>query len=162
MFHLFLQTMDKMKFSQKCNYALRVMLDLSTFYHYRRAHISDLAERRDIPPKFLGQILLLLKKKGLVKSKKGPSGGYTLKRPPSEIMVGEVIRVVEKSFFSEDPDSADTQKESRDYSKHGFYGLLRGIDEAVHSVIDHISFEDIRKREAERYAQDTAGNTFVI
>ena len=151
-----------MKFSQKCNYALRVMLDLSTFYHYRRAHISDLAERGDIPPKFLGQILLLLKKNGLVESKKGPDGGYTLKRQPSGIMVGEVIRIMEKSFFPEKDTDRNMWEKNVHYGPSGLYSLLREIDEAVSSVIDHISFEDIRQREAEYHARDAAGYTYMI
>lgn len=153
--------MGKMKFSQKCNYALRVMLDLSTFYHYRRAHISDLAERGDIPPKFLGQILLLLKKNGLVESKKGPDGGYTLKRPPSEITVGEVIQIMEKSFHPEKP-GQNTPEKGGNYGRNGFYGLFREIDEAICSVIDRISFEDIRKKEAEYHERNTAGYTYII
>jgi len=137
------------------------MLDLSTFYHYRRAHIIDLAERRDIPAKFLGQILLQLKKNDLVESKKGPDGGYTLKRPPSEITVGEVIRIMERTFYPEKPGQNGLEK-GGNHGRNGFYGLFSEIDEAICAVIDHISFEDIRKKEAEHHERNATGYTYTI
>lgn len=151
-----------MKFSKKCDYALTVMLDLSNFYNNRRVHISDLSKRREIPPKFLGQILLLLKKEGLLKSKKGPNGGYSLIRPPKEIMVGDVIRVVEKSFFIDHPGTENAHGENGNLAGNGFFGLYPEIKAAVCLVIDNISFEDIRKREAESHEHDVSGYSYII
>jgi len=57
--------------------------------------ISELAERQRMPKKFLEAILLELKRAGLLHSKKGKGGGYVLGRKPTEITVGQVIRVLE-------------------------------------------------------------------
>src|SRR5687767_6670061 len=57
--------------------------------------VSELAERDAIPKKFLEAILLDLKRHGLVQSRKGRGGGYFLRRGPTEITFGDVIRVLE-------------------------------------------------------------------
>lgn len=57
--------------------------------------VSELADQDRIPKKFLESILLDLKHRGLVHSRKGPHGGYQLGRPPDRISVGEVIRVLD-------------------------------------------------------------------
>jgi Rrf2 family protein len=57
--------------------------------------IAELSERERIPKKFLESILLDLKHRGLVQSRKGPGGGYQLIRPPDRVSVGEVIRALD-------------------------------------------------------------------
>ena len=57
--------------------------------------ISEVASREAIPKKFLEAILLELKRHGLVQSQKGKGGGYFLRRKPSEITFGQVIRLLE-------------------------------------------------------------------
>jgi Rrf2 family protein len=54
--------------------------------------IQDIAERQNIPVKFLQQILVALKVAGFLQSRKGPGGGYVLAKPPEEIILGDVIR----------------------------------------------------------------------
>ena len=57
--------------------------------------IADMAEREQLPKKFLEAILLELKRHGLLGSKKGKGGGYFLGRDPSEITLGQVIRILD-------------------------------------------------------------------
>ncbi len=57
--------------------------------------IHELCSQENIPIKFLEQILLALRHAGLLTSKRGVGGGYTLRRNPSEISVGEVIRILD-------------------------------------------------------------------
>src|SRR5262249_49126599 len=57
--------------------------------------IGDLAEQEAIPKKFLGNILVALKHRGLVHSRKGPHGGYQLSRPPDLISVGDIVRTLD-------------------------------------------------------------------
>jgi Rrf2 family protein len=57
--------------------------------------IRKIAERHDVPPRFLVQILLQLKSAGLVGSTRGAAGGYHLIRPPDQVSLGEVMQVVE-------------------------------------------------------------------
>lgn len=84
-----------MKLSNKGRYALRALFDIAFFNDGRPTQVKDIAERQGIPPRFLEQIFQDLKRAGLVGSKRGPQGGYSLLRPPLEITLGDVLRVTE-------------------------------------------------------------------
>ena len=81
--------------SQKAKYALRALLVLAEEGDDKPVLIADIAERHNLPRKFLEQILLDLKHHGLVQSRRGRSGGYHLLRPASEISFGEVVRIMD-------------------------------------------------------------------
>ncbi len=84
-----------MRISAKADYAVRASLELGS----RPAGIptkgTDLASAQEIPLQFLEQILLELKRGGLVRSRRGANGGYWLTRDPAEVTVADVIRAVE-------------------------------------------------------------------
>jgi Rrf2 family protein len=80
--------------TKKSKYGLKAMLLLAREHERGPILISELAERERIPKKFLELILLDLKHRGLIHSRKGPGGGYQLARGPHEISVGEVIRIL--------------------------------------------------------------------
>jgi Rrf2 family protein len=87
-----------MKISAKTEYACVAMLELaSRFGSGEPVRIRKIAERHDVPPRFLVQILLQLKGAGLVASTRGAAGGYHLIRPPEQLSLGEVMQVIEGS-----------------------------------------------------------------
>jgi Rrf2 family protein len=81
--------------SRKSKYGLKALLALAEDRTRGPVLISELAGREAIPKKFLEAILLELKRHGVVESRKGKGGGYFLRRPPSQVTFGEVIRVLE-------------------------------------------------------------------
>lgn len=81
--------------SQKSKYALKALLLLAEERPGEPVLIADLAEEGAIPKKFLEQILLALKKRGILLSRKGRGGGYALGRPPEAVSLGEVIRLLD-------------------------------------------------------------------
>jgi len=81
--------------SQKAKYALRALAALARAEAKRPMLIAEIAEQQKIPKKFLEQILLDLKHRGLVMSKRGKEGGYLLLKPPHEITFGEVLRMID-------------------------------------------------------------------
>ncbi|SDF06748.1 RrF2 family transcriptional regulator [Rhodospira trueperi] len=81
--------------SQKAKYALRALLVLAEAGVGQSVPISDIADGQRIPRKFLEQILLDLKHRGLVSSRRGKNGGYALLRSPDLITVGEVLRLID-------------------------------------------------------------------
>jgi Rrf2 family protein len=83
-----------MRVSAKADYAARAAVELSTATD-KPMKADRIAEAQDIPAKFLETILLELKHAGIVRSQRGPDGGYTLARPPEEISVADVIRAVD-------------------------------------------------------------------
>src|SRR5436190_758177 len=81
--------------SRKTKYGLHAVFYLAKHYSEGSALISNIAKSEKISQKFLEAILLELKNHGILNSKKGKGGCYSLARPPQEIMMGEVVRVLE-------------------------------------------------------------------
>jgi Rrf2 family protein len=81
--------------SAKSDYAVRAMLELSAEGGTRQVTGEALANAQQIPVKFLENILVDLRRAGLVASQRGAEGGYRLARPASRITVADVIRAVD-------------------------------------------------------------------
>jgi len=81
--------------SQKARYALRALAALAELEPGAQAQIAEIADEARVPRKFLEQILLDLKKRGLVHSTRGKLGGYMLGKPAIEIELAEVIRTID-------------------------------------------------------------------
>ncbi|MEA3212265.1 MAG: hypothetical protein QOE70_5322 [Chthoniobacter sp.] len=82
-----------MRISKKAEYALRALVAVAR--EPRSWSIQELSAQENIPVKFLEQILLTLRHAGLLASKRGVGGGYTLLRAANEITLGEVLRVLD-------------------------------------------------------------------
>ncbi|HEX4294369.1 MAG TPA: Rrf2 family transcriptional regulator [Rhizomicrobium sp.] len=78
--------------SQKARYALHALIVLAEHGGREPMMIADIAEEAGVPRKFLEQILLGLKKRGIVQSMRGRAGGYRLGRPAKEISFADIIR----------------------------------------------------------------------
>lgn len=81
--------------SQKAKYAFQALLALADARDGEPLVISEIAERHNIPKKFLEQILLDLKHRAIVVSRRGKAGGYALLKSPDEITFGEVLRIID-------------------------------------------------------------------
>jgi Rrf2 family protein len=87
-----------MKISAKTEYACIAMMELAAHYGSGEpVRIRRIAERHDVPPRFLVQILLQLKGAGLVASIRGAAGGYQLVKMPQDISLGQIMEVIEGS-----------------------------------------------------------------
>jgi Rrf2 family protein len=84
-----------LKISQKGLYALEAIMTLGHRYGTGTVKIRDIAIENDLPEKFLELILLEMKNARIVESVRGAKGGYQLRRPPSEIHLSEIIRLVD-------------------------------------------------------------------
>jgi Rrf2 family protein len=84
-----------MKLSTQSRYGVRAIFDIAYNSTHSPAQIKDICRRQKIPPRYLEQIFQKLKKNGFLESKRGPKGGYMLKKSPEKITVGEVIRSLE-------------------------------------------------------------------
>ncbi len=86
-----------MRLSSKGQYAVRAIIDLSYYSGNNRLPVSlkEIANRESISIHYLEQIFFTLKKSAIVRSVRGPNGGYLLNRKPSEILIGDIIKAVE-------------------------------------------------------------------
>ncbi len=89
-----------MRLSRKSEYALLALVDLAHCFRKERAKIMQVSERNGIPKKYLEQIFLQLKGAGFVKSIRGANGGYELAKPPEDITLAEVIRLIDGPIAS--------------------------------------------------------------
>ena len=81
--------------SQKARYALHALIVLAEHGEGEPLMIATIAEQARVPRKFLEQILLDLKRRGIVRSLRGRSGGYLIGRAPGDITFAEVIRTID-------------------------------------------------------------------
>jgi len=81
--------------AQKTRYALRSLLYLVEQGAGAPVQLANIASTQRVPPKYLELIMLDLKKAGMVRSTRGPKGGYGLARAPADISFGEVVRAME-------------------------------------------------------------------
>ena len=137
-----------MKISTRGRYALRMMLDLA-LHNDEYSSIKMIAERQDISGKYLEQIITVLSRAGFVKSIRGPQGGYKLARPAGEYTVGMILRLIEGSLVP----VACMEDEPNQCPRCEVCATLdvwKQIDEAVSSVIDNITLEDLVKRQQQK------------
>jgi Rrf2 family protein len=135
-----------MKVTAKGEYATQAVLYLALQYPGVLT-IHDIAQRHHIPLKYLEQILLELKRGGVLESKRGVNGGYTLARAPEEISVGEVLRIVDGAFA----ESSCLHNEAMggvcvEGQSCGLKQTWRDVQGAVEKILFATTFEDVRKR----------------
>ena len=84
-----------MKLSSRSRYGFRAILELAVDYGKGPLQIKTIAKREDISNKYLEQLIAMLKASGLVRSIRGPRGGYELTRPPNEVKLSDVFKTLE-------------------------------------------------------------------
>src|SRR3979411_1193886 len=87
-----------MRLSQRADYAAHAMVEIARWYGERPVHATEIAQRQGIPEPYLEQLLLALRRAALVRSYRGPGGGYTLTRPPGAISLADIVAALEGPF----------------------------------------------------------------
>lgn len=136
-----------MPVTAKVQYALRAMVSLG-MHSDRLLKIHEIAEEEDIPPKFLEQILLQLKRAGWVTSKQGAGGGYTLKVSPSEVRLGEVVRNFDGPLapISCVSKTAYQKCTCPDENRCGLRSVWSEVRDSIASVLDNTTLEEVCER----------------
>jgi Rrf2 family transcriptional regulator, cysteine metabolism repressor len=135
-----------MRVTAKGEYATQAVLYLALRYPGVLT-IHEIAQRHHIPLKYLEQILLELKRGGILESRRGVNGGYTLARAPEKISVGEVLRIVDGAFA----ESSCIHNEMLggvcvEGPSCGLKQTWRDVQGAVEKILFATSFEEVRKR----------------
>jgi Rrf2 family transcriptional regulator, cysteine metabolism repressor len=84
-----------MRISTKGEYGIRAVLELAHRHGEGYVQSADIARARDIPENYLYQLLITLRKAGLIRSRRGPKGGHMLARPPEHVNMAEVVICLE-------------------------------------------------------------------
>ena len=135
-----------MKLSTKGKYGVRAVFEIARHYGNGPISIKEIAERQGISFSYLEQILHKLGKAGLIDSVRGPAGGYLLARQPSELTIGDIVRVLEGpialSHCLEPGESADCYQADDCVARMVWAKVGAKIEEAL----DSISFDDLLQR----------------
>src|SRR5215470_5620487 len=135
-----------MKVSQKGLYALQALMMLSRRHSQGAIRIRDIAYEENLPEKFLELILLELKNARIVESARGAKGGYQLRRPPSEIRLSEIIRLVDGPLapFGD----ADQLRDliDRDADHRALYQVFLDVRDAAAKILDNTTLADLIHR----------------
>ncbi|MBI4474536.1 MAG: Rrf2 family transcriptional regulator [Acidobacteria bacterium] len=137
-----------MKISARDEYACSAVLELALNYDSDApVRVQDIAERQGIPMKFLFQIMQILKRVDVVRSKRGTEGGYVLARHPGQITVGDVIRsmsgpLVQLSCL----DSGNFSDNCDKLTACQFKPIWAEVDRAIAGVLNNITFEELARR----------------
>ena len=81
--------------SSKGKYGLVALMDICLYSRSEAVTLKSVSKRQDISERYLEQIFSILKKGGIINSKKGAQGGYFLARKPKDITVGEILNILE-------------------------------------------------------------------
>ena len=130
-----------MTFSTKWRYALRMMLEFA-LHPNECTKINQVAQRQEISDKYLEQIVTILSRAGLVKSRRGAKGGYFLTKDPSEYTVGMILRLAEGSLV---PVACMEDEVNHCHRADICASLMvwKKLDDAISGVIDNITLADL-------------------
>lgn len=134
-----------MKVSAKTEYACIAMLELaSCFGSGEPVRIRKIAQRHDVPPRFLVQILLQLKGAGLVASTRGAAGGYHLVHPPETVSLGDVMAVIEGASDGDSKPATNASPDSP--AVKALNAAWQEVAEAERKLLAGISFAELLER----------------
>jgi Rrf2 family protein len=135
-----------MKISHRGLYALQAVLHLAEAHDRGLVKIHEIAAAEDIPEKFLEGILVTLKNARVVTSQRGREGGYRLRRPPGEIMVGELVRIMDGPLAPLG-DAMELAERVRTEPRHaGLFDVFLDVRNAAAAILDHTSLADVLDR----------------
>lgn len=140
--------------SKKTIYAFKALIHLAGTPAGQPVLIADLARVENIPKKFLEFILLSLRKGGLLQSRIGKGGGYTLALPASKITIGSIVRILEGDIAPVQCLSTTNYarcEECQDEATCGIRLTMSDVNVALSNVMDGLTLADmIERSEAER------------
>jgi Rrf2 family protein len=141
-----------MRLSKRGEYGLRAMIALADQIDpdqpYPLMQIKDISKQANIPQKYLEQILLALKNAGLLQSKMGFGGGYYLAKPPAEINLGMIVRVLDGplapircvSQMAYEPCDCPDEKTC------GLRMVMGDVRNAIAGILDGTTLADVSQR----------------
>jgi len=137
-----------LRLSTKTRYGVRAVFDIAFHEAGGPTQAKDIARREDIPLRYLEQIFQDLRRAGIVESKRGPRGGYYLRKSPAQIRLGDIVRALQgplEEMFALDEEE-DGGKGKPVTTKDVTVSLWRELADQVAAWFDGVSLQDLVKR----------------
>jgi len=135
--------------SKKSKYAIKALLALAEHEGEEPFRIADVAAQENIPLKFLEAILLTLRNQGLLHSRKGKGGGYSLARDPKTIYLGQIVRMFDGPLAPVPCASQTAYRRCTDCQDEVTCGVrlaMKDVRDATARILDHTSIASLRRR----------------
>ncbi len=142
-----------MKISAKGRYALRMMLDIAINNTGDWISLKDISRRQGISVKYLEQIVTALTRAGLLRSSRGPMGGYMLVKNPAQYTVGSILRVVEGDLVP----VACMEDAENQCPRKGFCPTLpfwEGLSRVINDYLESKTLQDLVDEQAQNLGWD--------
>ena len=135
-----------MRISHRGLYALKALTHLAALEGGLLAKSHEIAEAEEIPEKFLEGILVTLKNSRLIVSERGREGGYRLRKPPQEVFIGDVVRLIDGPLAPLG-DVVELQHRVKTEERHpGLFDLFLEVRNAAAAIVDRTSLADLVER----------------
>lgn len=137
-----------MKLSKKSRYGLRALIDLAVNSKTNHIALNNIAERNKISLQYLEQIFASLRRAKIVKSVKGPQGGYLLNREPEKITVAEILEALDGTYRVENEGTweEDNYHEISDTIQEM---VIDQVNEKLDEVLQNMTLADLVKHHLE-------------
>jgi Rrf2 family transcriptional regulator, cysteine metabolism repressor len=139
-----------MKISTKGEYGIRALLELSRRYGEGYIQSADIAAARGVPENYLYQLLITLRKAGIIRSRRGPQGGHMLARPPSAINVAEAIVALEGPLAPLPCVQEEVEHDCPYHEECAMRDVWDRVTDATREILQSTTFEYLVERELER------------
>jgi Rrf2 family protein len=135
-----------MRVSRRGLYALQALIHLAEAYEGGLVAARAIAEKEGIPEKFLEGILLALKNARVISSERGREGGYRLRKPPEEVFIGDVVRMIDGPL-APFGDVVELQHRVKTETRHpGLFDLFLEVRNAASAIVDRTCLADLVER----------------
>ncbi len=137
-----------MRISTRSRYGIRLMINLAANYNKGHAFLKDIAREEEISEKYLSQIVIPLRRAGLLSASRGVHGGYTLLKSPREITAKEVVEVLEGDLvlIECERDRECCNRVTGCASR----GLWEGLSEKITEYLSSVTLDDLLKIKQEK------------
>ena len=145
-----------MKLTSKGRYAVTAMLDLAFHTETGPVTLSEISKRQDISLSYLEQLFTRLRKQQLVRSTRGPGGGYSLNKPADQLTVAEIVAAVDETVDTRRCSGASNCHDGRQCLAHELwddlsqqiFGFLEDI--SLQNLMEEASISDVAARQDKR------------
>ena len=136
-----------MLITQKHKYALRAIYELGKRFEHGPIKLAEISKAQAIPQRFLEVIMAELKPSGMLASKRGYFGGYTLLQHPHDITVGDIFRFLDDTNSKDRCNACDARENCPLHGDCAFMTMWDKVQDAIYNVYDETSIQDLLNRE---------------
>ena len=151
-----------MRITTKGRYAVRAMVDLALRKTQVPVSIKSISVKQNISRHYLEQLFIRLKKAGLVRSVRGPTGGYILNKTPKEITIGNILSAVESSLPLSYCANEDGGKDYSSPDKTLVVSFWGKLDDVVTDFLDSNTLDDICQEAQNAHESDQPAHNYIF